>query len=413
MRRLGILVIIGLGVGAASGCECVRSAFGQPGYEARGDPSDLQPTFDGADASRERIGITLTEVAQGVEQVTDLQFSPGDPGVLVALEKGGVAEWIALDGGGRGELFRKQVVSGSEAGLLGLAFHPGFAENGRLFANWVVEKDGGPVTQVVELRVPGGKVFGATAVEEAVLLEVAQPYLNHDAGQLAFGPDGMLYVGFGDGGSGGDPHGHGQNPKTFLGSMLRLDVDRKAEGKAYGLPEDNPRKEGWPPETFAIGLRNPWRFSFDPKGRLVTGDVGQNKWEEVSIVPSGGNLGWNRREGRHCFPPGRECSAEGFVEPVYEYGREEGRSITGGYVYSGSRVPALRGKYVFADFTDGRIWAIELPEQVAPPPKMPQARALGRWPLLISTFGRAPNGELYVGDFGQGRIFRIDPSLGP
>jgi len=281
--------------------------------------------------------------------------------------------------------------------LLGLAFHPRFQSNGLFYLNYSRRSDGKPVNRIAEWGItPGADLRSARPQEKRSLMEVVQPYANHDAGQLAFGPDGKLYIGFGDGGHRADPLNHGQNPQTQLGSMQRLDVDR-ADAT---------------PETFATGLRNPWRYSFGPKGRLIVADVGQDQWEEISIVRQGENHGWKLREGRHCFPPGSRCSSEGLVDPIYEYGRQDGGSVTGGFVVTGDSMPGLKGRYVFADFMSGRFWAIDLPpvEQVKGP--LATVYALGRFRLAISSFGLDAAGQLYAADFGSGTIFRIR-SAGP
>jgi glucose/arabinose dehydrogenase len=211
----------------------------------------------------------------------------------------------------------------------------------------------------------------------------------------------MLYVGLGDGGAANDPQDNGQKPGALLGKMLRLDVDG-----ASLVPSDNPfvGREGWRPEIWAYGLRNPWRYVFAPDGRLVVADVGQNLWEEVSVVGRGDNMGWARREGAHCFPPKRQCSAEGMVDPIHEYGREEGISITGGVFATGDAVPALRGKYLFADFGSGRFWAIDLPKGVQ---RVDTVHSLGRWPVTPSAFGRDAAGNVYVADFARGIVYRF------
>ena len=249
----------------------------------------------------------------------------------------------------------------------------------------------------------------AKITRERILLEVEQPYPNHNAGQLAFGPDGMLYIGQGDGGFRADPHRHGQNPATLLGSMLRIDVrPDESGGRPYTIPADNPYPAGKAaPEAFAIGFRNPWKYSFDPRGRLIVADVGQDKHEEISIVEAGKNYGWDVREAGHCFNPASDCPRAGFVDPVHEYGREEGKSITGGFVYTGRRLPELQGKYVFGDFVSGRIWAMDLPESAGQ--RVKTVYSLGKWPVLISTFGQDENGEIYLGDYAQGGIFQLEP----
>jgi glucose/arabinose dehydrogenase len=237
---------------------------------------------------------------------------------------------------------------------------------------------------------------------------VEQPYQKHKAGQLQFGPDGYLYVGLGDGGWRNDPHGNGQNRKVLLGKMLRLDVDARTAG-AYGIPSDNPfvGHADARPEIWAYGLRNPWRYSFDGFGRLIVGDVGQDRFEEIDIVHTGDNLGWNVREATHCFAPPANCPENGFVDPIFEYGRELGSCITGGYVYTGSMVPELRDQYVFADFMSGAVWAMKLPGPHLAGSGLHDARLLGNWPYLISSFGRDDDGELYLVDYANGKLFRL------
>ncbi|MCA9538158.1 MAG: PQQ-dependent sugar dehydrogenase [Myxococcales bacterium] len=399
-------------LGALVASAALAVSVSGPPFACAGDPAvtapgavSAAPVFDGLDAQRRRINIRLERVASGFKQPTDIQPMPGQPGVLVVLEKSGAAHLLDLANGKIGRWFEVEVLTRSEQGLLGLAFHPKFTENGRFFINTVVSRDGEAVTRLAEWNAAPGAPR-APPVARRVLLDVPQPYGNHNAGQLAFGPDGMLYMGLGDGGSAGDPEGNGQNPGTLLGAMLRLDIDAPSE--LYGVPKDNPfiDRADARPEIFAFGLRNPWRFSFAPDGRLVVADVGQNLWEEITIVGRGENHGWNAREAAHCFPADRACKAAGLVDPIYEYPRADGSSITGGFVYGGDAVPALRGRYVFADFVSGRLWAIELPtdgKRVAGD----AALALGRWPINPSTFGVDHRGELYVADFTEGAIHRL------
>ncbi|HYV45161.1 MAG TPA: PQQ-dependent sugar dehydrogenase [Myxococcaceae bacterium] len=365
----------------------------------------LPATYDGKDAARRHIDVALQPVARGFDSPTDVQFPPGESKLCVVLEKGGAAKWASVEDGASGPLFSVNVLTEAEEGLLGLAFHPKFAENGRFFIDYVADVGGQDTTVIEEWRVPpGADLRTAHPKAERRLLTQAQPYQNHKAGQLAFGPDGFLYVGFGDGGFADDPERNGQNPKTWLAKMLRIDVDRAEGGKAYAVPADNPfvGKDGWLPEIWALGLRNPWRYTFDPKGRLVVADVGQNLWEEIDLVERGANLGWSVREGRHCFRPKEDCPTQGLVEPIAEYGHDEGQSITGGYVYEGKSVPALDGKYLFADFTSGRVWALELSGG--------EPFALGRWSMLPATFGKAADGEVYLADFGEGTVYRFVPA---
>lgn len=369
----------------------------------------LAPTFEGVDAQRQQVAIGLALAGEGFDQPTDIQAVPGQPGRMVVLEKTGAAKWWTPASGESGPWLRREVLTRSEQGLLGLAFHPKFTANGRFFVNYSVDVGGQKTTRVAEWAVAAGKAIAETKPREVrTILEVAQPWANHNAGQLAFGPDGMLYIGMGDGGAANDPKGHGQDLGTLLGAMLRIDVDRPGEGgRAYAIPADNPfvKQAGARPEIWAYGLRNPWRYSFAPDGRLVVADVGQNRFEEITIVGKGQNHGWNRREGRECFPPGSECSDFSSTDPIWVYPRSEGISVTGGHVYTGS-VAALRGMYVFGDYGSGRLWALPLPEVKIGTPSKP-IRALGRFQISPTAFGVGHDGEMYVADFARGRIYRI------
>jgi len=355
--------------------------------------------------SDESPKISLLPVARGFIQPTDIQFVPGnDSRLVIVMEKTGKARIGRIGepekpAEGFETLFERQVRTASEQGLLGLAFHPKFPTNGLIYVNYDPE-DGAMRTRISELRVtPGNK----TAGDERVLFEVDQPYGNHKGGQLAFGPDGLLYIGLGDGGSRGDPHGNGQRLDTLLGKILRIDVDGRDGARPYAIPKDNPfvSKAGARGEIFAYGLRNPWRFIFDPKGRLVVADVGQDAWEEIDLVAAGDNLGWNAREGRHCHHPPNGCRTQGVVEPIFEYGHELGRSVIGGVVPTGPAARELSGRYLCADFVSGRFWALELPSGAATP--------LGKLDVMPSTFGRDAAGNAYVADFGRGVINVIVP----
>jgi uncharacterized repeat protein (TIGR03806 family) len=284
---------------------------------------------------------------------------------------------------------------GDERGLLGAAFDPRFADNGRVYLSYNTTENGALLSIISRFRSGDG---GATldAGSEQRLLRVEQPFPNHNGGGIAFGPDGYLYIGLGDGGSGGDPMGNGQNPGTLLGKFLRIDVATSDE--TYNVPADNPfpdppyRKEIW-----ALGFRNPWRWSFDrATGALWAGDVGQNVWEEVDLVRKGGNYGWDIREGAHCFET-QSCATAGLVEPVVEYDHSLGVSITGGHVYRGSAIPTLVGRYVYGDFASGRIWGV-----FSDADGNPEARQLLSADKRISSFGEGNDGELYVLHYGDG-----------
>ncbi|HLE84091.1 MAG TPA: PQQ-dependent sugar dehydrogenase, partial [Thermoanaerobaculia bacterium] len=247
-----------------------------------------------------------------------------------------------------------QISCCGERGLLGLAFHPHFPSDPRLFVHFT-EPAGD--TRLVEYRVSAADPDRADPASARLLLAVAQPFANHNGGALAFGPDGLLYLGLGDGGSAGDPFDHAQNPASLLGKILRLDVDRADPGLAYAIPPGNALFPGVPGargEILALGLRNPWRFGFDREtGDLFIGDVGQNRVEEIDLLPAGSagaNLGWRLKEGTGCFQPPAGCELPGLVDPILEYSHAEGCSVTGGYRYRGAAVAALAGVYLYGDF---------------------------------------------------------------
>jgi glucose/arabinose dehydrogenase len=238
------------------------------------------------------------------------------------------------------------------------------------------------------------------------VLTVPQPFANHNGGMIAFGPDGALYIGRGDGGGRGDPNDRGQNPYDLLGKILRLDVTR---GDPYAIPPDNPFVSGGGrPEVYALGLRNPWRFSFDREtGFLIVGDVGQYAWEEVDLVVRGGNYGWRLMEGLHCFTPATDCQKPGLIPPIVEYGHEGGRcSITGGYVYRGSRQPALQSMYLYGDYCSGEIFGARVETELITPKKW-NADVLLRSGLRVSSFGEDEAGEVYLVDH-RGGIYQVE-----
>ena len=362
---------------------------------------DGVPRFSDKDQARQSVAVHLQAVLTGASQPTDMVFFPNSNTEGLILEKSGALKRFNIDSNSLTTIVELPVPTESEQGLLGVALHPSFSETGRMFLHTSAKVDGNKTGVVSEWSY--GK---ETATRSHTVMEIAQPYANHNGGTIAFGPDGYLFIGLGDGGWRGDPHNHGQNGTTLLGSMLRIDVDSK---RPYGIPPDNPWADDptVADEAWAIGLRNPWKFSFVPDGRLIVADVGQNAWEEVNVVESKDNLGWNTREARHCFPPGESCETDGLIDPIYEYARDEGKSITGGYVATSSTIPKLEGQYVFGDFVSGRLWAIPIPKDRSGP--LVQATALGQWPFLPSTFGRAADGTLFVADFGTGTVYRIEP----
>ena len=293
--------------------------------------------------------------------------------------------------------------TGNERGLLGLAFHPDYAENGRFFVSYtsgVPATDGSSI--IAEYHVSSDPNV-AEPTETVILGPISQPYQNHNGGHLAFGLDGYLYIGLGDGGSSGDPQNNGQNINTLLGKILRIDVDSNPPG--YAIPSDNPFAGEIPgsDEIYAYGLRNPWRFSFDRQdGRLFCGDVGQGSYEEIDLIEKGDNLGWRIMEGLHCFNPSTGCDMTGLKLPITEYGRGLGYSVTGGYVYRGSLYPDLSGLYLFADYGTGWIWTL----QENPPGTWEVTESLNT-PLNISSFGEDESGELFITGYSTGDVYHL------
>ena len=296
------------------------------------------------------------------------------------------------------------VQTSGEQGLLGLAFHPNYPDDGRFFV-YYTEQDGRQA--VVSYRVSGDPDI-ADPNSATVMLRMDDFAGNHNGGSLAFGPDGLLTIATGDGGGGGDPRGSGQSLATYLGKILRVDVDSAEGERAYGIPGDNPfiATDGAFPEIWITGLRNPWRTSFDrTTGDFWIGDVGQNAFEEIDVVragTSGQNFGWNVTEGFHCYIAST-CDTNGLVGPVTEYSHDFGCSVTGGYVYRGTAVPTLAGGYLFGDYCSGRIWAIDPTATETREPRV--VLETGR---NVSSFGEDEAGELYVADLG-GSVLRVIP----
>ncbi|WP_194974284.1 PQQ-dependent sugar dehydrogenase [Aquiflexum lacus] len=293
---------------------------------------------------------------------------------------------------------------GNEEGLLGLAFHPDYENNGFFFVNYTATSP--RRTVISRFQVSASDPNRANESSELVILEIPQPFSNHNGGQLSFGPDGYLYIASGDGGSGGDPQNHGQRLETLLGAILRIDIDAQDNGRNYAIPADNPfvnNQEGVKEEIYAYGLRNPWRFSFDSQTNdLWTGDVGQNRAEEIDIITIGGNYGWRTMEGFSCFNPASGCDQEGLELPILEYTHTNGdRSVTGGFVYRGTEVSELQGLYVYADFVSGRIWTMDFSDF-----DNPVNTELMRANFSVSSFGIDQSNELYLCGF-DGKIYKF------
>ena len=291
--------------------------------------------------------------------------------------------------------------SGNEEGLLGLAFHPDFKDNGYFYVNYTAANPPGTVIS----RFKADQNNGPAVSGEVKILEFDQPYSNHNGGQILFGSDGFLYIGVGDGGSGGDPEGNGQNRRTLLGSILRIDVDRQENGLNYAIPGDNPfaqNGEGFREEIFAYGFRNPWRFCFNPKNNdLWVADVGQNKIEEIDIVQKGGNYGWNFMEGSDCYGAPLDCDKPGLIKPIFEYNHSIGQSITGGRFYQSIEIEELQNAYIYGDFVSGKIWALHYKNG-----KVQKNQLLTNEVGGIAAFGVDDKKELYVLSF-DGSIYRL------
>jgi glucose/arabinose dehydrogenase len=376
---------------------------------APGSPSPFA-TPTGQPTQAVPLRLDVEPFADGFQGLTFLTNAGDGTGRLYAVEQRGVIWRIAADGTKDGTPFldiSDRVGSGGERGLLGLAFHPDFARNGRLFVDYT-DRDGNTVVSELGLG-PDGYADSAT---ERFLFGIEQPFGNHNGGMLAFGPDGYLYIGTGDGGSGGDPLGNGQSVTTLLGKILRIDID---SGDPYGIPPGNPFAVGQIPEVghgrpeiWDWGMRNPWRFSFDrDTGALWIGDVGQGEYEEVDAEPAGAggrNYGWNVMEGRHCYAIA-SCDEGGLTLPVTEYSHQVGGcSITGGYVYRGQAYPALLGQFVFSDYCSGNLWAIDA--AAAQASGSVDLTQYGNAPINPTSFGEDEASELYLVN-GAGQIFRV------
>ena len=345
------------------------------------------------------VKYTWSPVLSGISAPTDIQSAQDSSGRLFILEQPGIILIVK-----NGQLLEKPFLdirdrvgsNNSEQGLLGLAFHPHFAENGYFFINYT---DHNGNTHIVRFT---GSAESADPASEKLLLLVQQPFPNHNGGALAFDPQGYLVIGLGDGGSSGDPYGNAQSRNSLLGKLLRLDVDR---GEPYAIPADNPYvlTGTGNPEIWNIGLRNPWRFSFDRlTGDLWIGDVGQNLWEEIDFIPAdtpgGLNFGWNKMEANH---PYNGSNLPDYTAPVAEYPHAAECSVSGGYVYRGSALPEWQGVYFFGDYCSGKIWGLPSPPQNATP------QLLFQTAFKISTFGLDDAGEVYAADY-NGTIYRLE-----
>jgi glucose/arabinose dehydrogenase len=332
----------------------------------------------------------------------------------------------------------EQVYAEGECGLLGLAFHPKFKENGLFYVNCVMKSGGKrkvvyagkPVEQntiqtvIGEFKVdPKAETVDAKSMRRVLVID--QPYENHNGGMIAFGPDGMLYTGMGDGGNQRDPHKNGQNLGVLLGKILRIDVDHRDGDRGYAIPKDNPfvGKAGARPEIYCYGMRNPWRFSFDRQtGLLYAADVGEDRWEEIDLIKPGANYGWSEREGVYKFNRNPRPNSEkkptaapdehpGFADPIKAYWHDLGMSITGGYVYRGKAIPGLQGWYLYGDYSKGTIWGLKVEDgKVTGDATMKIANEKEVRPMLPSGFGEDGDGEVYVCSHQDGKVWKIVPA---
>jgi len=386
------------------------SAEGSPSPSAQPSPSAAAPPSVAASVAP-LTGIQLESVVGGLTDPIGVTNAGDGSGRLFVNERGGLVRVVNPDGTLRDLDFvdiSDRVEAGGERGLLGLAFHPNFAANGRVFVHYSRRGDG--ATVISELTASADRST-ADPASERIIFTHDQPYANHNGGQLAFGPDGYFYIGLGDGGSGGDPFGNGQNLQALLGKILRLDVDGPhAAGKQYAIPDTNPYAPGGIspgdglPEIWAYGLRNPWRFSFDREtSEMYIGDVGQGSWEEIDRQPGdsagGENYGWNFLEGTHCYS---YCDSIAAVAPVAEYSHGDGGgcSVTGGYVYRGSNQPSMVGTYLFSDYCSGTIWTLAADGGLTPLP-------LAESGLNVASFGEDEDGEIYLVDISGGGLYRV------
>jgi glucose/arabinose dehydrogenase len=374
-------------------------------------PAIATPGPSGTTASFDPTGIVpvVSRVVGGLSSPLDV-LDPGDgSGRLFVAEQAGRIR-IVEDGALVQRPFldiRARISSGGERGLLGIAVHPGYPTDSRIFVDYT---DLNGNTVVSSFRVSADDPDTADPDSETVILRVQQPFANHNGGGTVFGPDGMLYVALGDGGSGGDPQGNGQRLDTLLAKILRIDVDHPAGGRGYGIPPDNPfvGASGARPEIWLTGLRNPFRFRFDRgTGDLWIGDVGQGSWEEIDVARAGQkglNYGWNRMEGFHCFQPQQPCDQSGLTLPVAEYGHDLGCAVIGGVVARGAAAGRLQGGYVFGDDCSDNLWLMSPVGDQRREPDI--VLKMGR---TLSSINEAADGTIYATSLSPGELLRIDP----
>jgi len=413
MRPIALLAVFALAVVACAGGQSTpRAGTASPAADgsAPSIPSaSISPGDPGATALR------LEPFADGLASPTFLTHAGDGSGLLYVVEQEGRIRTVDPEGT-LGEApfldIVERVVSGGEQGLLGLAFHPEYPEDGRLFVMYTAAEDG--ANTISEFRVTDGV---ADPASDRSLLAIPDFAVNHNGGMVTFGPDGYLYAGTGDGGGGGDPQDNGQDPFALLGKILRIDVDGEAEGeKPYAIPSDNPFADGATAasEVWASGMRNPWRFTFDREtGDLWIADVGQGQWEEVNAEPAGQggrNYGWSIMEGPDCFEAD-SCDQAGLTLPVTAYEHGQGDcTVVGGYVYRGEAYPGMQGTYIYGDFCTGRMWGLDAATAISD--GTAAAVDLLETEIQLSSFGQDEDGELYAVDL-RGAIHRLEATGSP
>ncbi len=377
----------------------VEPAFGDIRWEAwepineRGQVNEMRP-------------VCITNAGDGSNRL----FFGTQDGMIYTLPQGASEAKLFLDLRPNVMHFKK---GHNEEGLLGLAFHPDYKENGELFV-YYTKSEPGHTSIISRFRVSEDDANRANPQSEEIVMTIDEPFGNHNGGSIEFGPDGYLYIGLGDGGSGNDPLGNGQNLGTLLGKILRIDVDSKQGDLAYGIPQDNPfvKLEGARPEIFAYGFRNPWRISFDRKtGHLWEGEVGQDYWEEVQLIEKGGNYGWSEFEGTWPFGNRSWNTPSEPTGPVWEYDHLVGKSITGGFVYRGQKLPELDGVYLYADYVTGKIWGLKYDTDAR---QVEWNKSIPSQNMAVLAFGEDEQGEVYCSiatAAGNGiyRFFRSKP----
>jgi glucose/arabinose dehydrogenase len=396
------------------GLALALAACGQPSVTPGPTPSGTSATSAPATAAPPpapssglaEVSLALDVVATGLASPVDVAAAGDGSGRTFVVEQAGRIRIVT----GSGLVDRPfldisaRIKSGGEQGLLGLAFHPDFPADPRFFVDYT---DRSGDTVVSEFRVDPGNPDVTDPGSERVLLHIHQPFANHNGGGVVFGPDGMLYVATGDGGAGGDPLGNGQRLDTLLAKILRIDVAEPlaGTGEPYRIPDDNPFAggAGGLPEIWLTGLRNPWRFRFDPQtGDLWIGDVGQGAWEEIDVARSGSkglDFGWNRMEGFHCYAPSQGCDQAGLTLPVAEYGHDLGCAVIGGVVVRGSGQSSLDGRYVFSDSCSGNLWWLDPAGDAAREPTL-----AGHWSGSISSIAQDEDGRVLATDLGNGQL---------